>query len=188
MAEVVLFHHAQGLTEGVLAFAERLRAGGHQVTVPDLFDGATFGDLEEGVAHAEAIGFEEVIARGVAAVTDLPDALVYGGFSMGVLPAQELVRARPGARAALLYEGGAPLSAFGGAWPDGVPLQIHARPADPWAEVEVLEGLAHAVPGATLHRYPGSAHLFTDASLGAYDPAATDRVIERTLVLLRTLG
>ena len=39
MAEVVLFHHLQGLTEGVRAFAGELRAGGHTVHTPDLFDG-----------------------------------------------------------------------------------------------------------------------------------------------------
>lgn len=183
--ELVLFHHAQGLTEGVHVFAARLRSAGHHVTLPDLFGGATFSTLEEGVEHAEEIGFDVIVSRGAAAVADLPADLVYGGFSLGVLPAQHLAQNRPGARAALLYEGGVPLSTFGGVWPDGVPLQIHATEGDAWSEVDVLRELVAAVPGAELHLYPGSDHLFTDASLGAYDAGATDMAVDRTLAVLR---
>ena len=42
MAEVLLFHHAQGLTTGVVAFADDLRAAGHTVHTPDLYAGRTF--------------------------------------------------------------------------------------------------------------------------------------------------
>ena len=65
MAEVLLFHHAQGLTPGVRAFADELRAAGHTVHTPDLFDGRTFDSIDEGVAHAKEIGFENVLERGV---------------------------------------------------------------------------------------------------------------------------
>ena len=185
MAQIVLFHHAQGLTDGMRSFADRLRSAGHQVTTPDLFDGATFSTVEEGVAHAEGIGFDEIVSRGEAAVANLPTDLVYGGFSLGVLPAQKLAQQRPGAKAVLLYESGVPLSTFGGAWPDGVPLQIHAKAEDAWSEVDVLQELVAVVPGAQLYLYPGSDHLFTDASLDAYDAQATDMVLERTVALLR---
>lgn len=187
MAHLVLFHHALGRTAGVLALADRLRAAGHEVTVPDLYDGATFATIEEGVAHAEALGFAEVVARGEAAVADLPSDLVYVGISLGVLPAQRLAQDRPGARAVVLLEGGVPVPTFG-VWPDGLPLQIHARADDPWAEVDVLRDLAAAVPGAELHLYPGADHLFTDAGHDAYDAAATDLVVERILRLLAQVG
>lgn len=49
MAEVLLFHHAQGLTDGIRAFADDLRAAGHTVHTPDLYDGLTFPTVEEGV-------------------------------------------------------------------------------------------------------------------------------------------
>ena len=49
MAEVVLFHHAQGLTAGVNAFADDLRRAGHTVHTPDLFGGRTFPTIEEGI-------------------------------------------------------------------------------------------------------------------------------------------
>jgi dienelactone hydrolase len=188
MADIVLFHHAHGLTVGVESFAERLRAAGHSVAVPDLFDGLTFDTVEEGVHHAEeVVGFDEIIARGEAAVTGLPGGLVYAGFSLGVLPAQRLAQKRPGVRGALLYHSGVPLSVFGGTWPAGVPLQIHAMEDDPWAELDVLRDLVDDVPGAELHLYPGSGHLFTDDSLDEYDADAAELVLERTLALLGDL-
>jgi dienelactone hydrolase len=188
MADIVLFHHALGLTDGVRALADRLREGGHDVTTPDLYQGATFATVDEGVAHAESIGFDDVIARGLASVADRPDGFAVAGISLGVLPAQTLALNRPGITAVLLCESGVPVSELGGQWPQGVPLQVHARRDDPWAEVDMLERLAAEVAGAELHLYDGSEHLFTDASLDAYDAAATDLVVERSLRLLDGLG
>src|ERR1700733_12116578 len=132
MAEVVLFHHALGLTPGVVAFADELRRAGHTVHTPDLFDGRTFATIEEGIGYAEKIGFPgEVIDRGARAVGGLPEGLVYAGFSLGVLPAQKLAQTRPGARGALLFYSCVPVDAFGSAWPHGVPVQVHGMDADP---------------------------------------------------------
>jgi len=100
MAEIMVFHHAQGRTAGVLAFAEELRAAGHTVHTPDVFDGRTFDDLEAGLDHARTIGFEAVMERGIRAADSLPQAMVYAGFSLGVMPAQSLAQNRPGARGA----------------------------------------------------------------------------------------
>src|SRR5664280_410012 len=104
MAEVLLFHHALGRTPGVVAFADELRLAGHTVHAPDLFDGRTFDTIDAGMAHVGEIGFREVIARGERAAEGLPSALVYAGFSLGVLPAQKLAQTRPGARGARLGE------------------------------------------------------------------------------------
>ena len=132
MAEVALFHHALGLTPGVVAFADELRRAGHVVHTPDLFEGRTFDTIEEGLGFATQIGFpDEVIGRGVRAVEGLPAGLVYAGFSLGVLPAQMLAQTRPGARGALLFYSCVPVSAFGSSWPDGVPAQVHGMDADP---------------------------------------------------------
>ncbi|RZS79002.1 hypothetical protein EV189_3872 [Motilibacter rhizosphaerae] len=97
---MVLFHHAQGLTRGVHALADALRAGGAQVTTPDLYAGRTFATLEDGVAHAEELGSEEVLARGTAAAPERP--AVYVGVSLGALPAQALAQTRPDALGAVL--------------------------------------------------------------------------------------
>jgi dienelactone hydrolase len=132
MAEVVLFHHAQGLTPGVAAFADELRRAGHTVHTPDLFEGRTFDTIADGMGYVREIGFGEVMERGVRAVDGLPAELVYAGFSLGVLPSQRLAQTRAGARGALLFYSCVPVSEFGSTWPDGVPVQVHAMDADPY--------------------------------------------------------
>ena len=147
MAEIVLFHHAQGLTDGMMAIADEFRATGHIVHTPDL----------------------------------------YGGFSLGALPAQRLAQTRPRARAALLYHGGVPTSTFGTSWPVGVPLQIHLMEDDEWSELDVAEGLRDEIADAELFVYPGSSHLFADSSLPDHDPDAARLLIQRSLELLSRL-
>src|SRR6185312_7969803 len=120
MAEILLFHHAHGQTEGFLAFADELRAAGHVVHAPDLYDGKTFTDLDEGVGYAREVGFETIGERGRLAAEGLPNELVYGGFSLGALPAQLLAQTRAGAKGALLFSAALPPSEFGHPWPQGV--------------------------------------------------------------------
>ena len=191
MAEVVLFHHAQGLTPGVVAFADELRRAGHTVHTPDLFEGRTFGSLEEGIGHAEEIGFPEVIERGVRAVDGLPAGLVYAGFSLGVLPAQKLAQTRPGARGALLFYSCVPVSEFGPAWPDGVPVQVHGMDAAPIfvgeGDIDAARELVEQAKDAELFLYPGDQHYFADSSLPSYDPEATALLTRRVLDFLRAL-
>src|SRR5947209_4513268 len=165
MAEVVLFHHALGLTAGIVAFADELRSAGHTVHTPDLFEGQTFGTIEAGMGHAEEIGFPgEVIERGIRAVEDLPTGVVYAGFSLGVLPAQKLAQTRPGARGALLFHSCVPTSEFGTSWPADVPVQIHAMEADPFfvgeGDLDAPRALVESAEHAEMFLYPGDQHLF----------------------------
>jgi dienelactone hydrolase len=186
VAEVLLFHHAQGQTPGVVAFADELRAAGHTVHAPDLYDGKTFDTVEEGVAHARELGFETLLDNGVAAAADLPAELVYAGFSLGGMPAQKLAQTRPGARGALLFHVALPLFEFGGSWPEGVPLQIHFMEDDPWAEEDLpaAREIVRTVGGAELFLYPGDRHLFADSSVSDYDPDAAALLKQRALALL----
>jgi dienelactone hydrolase len=191
MAEVVLFHHAQGLTPGVVAFADELRRAGHTVHTPDLFQGRTFASIDDGMRYAGEVGFpDEMIARGVRAVEGLPAGLVYGGFSLGVLPAQFLAQTRPGARGALLFYSCVPVSEFGSDWPGGVPAQIHGMDADPIfvgeGDVEAARQLVEQAEDAELFLYPGDQHYFADSSLPSYDPDATALLLQRVLEFLRT--
>jgi dienelactone hydrolase len=191
MAEVVLFHHALGLTPGVVAFAGTLRAAGHTVHTPDLFAGRTFGSIEEGIAYAEEIGFPgEVLDRGARAVEALPAGLVYAGFSLGVLPAQKLAQTRPGARGALLFYSCAPVTAFGTRWPTGVPVQVHGMDADPMfmseGDVDAARELIGQAEDGELFLYPGDQHYFADSTLPSYDPGAAALLTERVLGFLRT--
>jgi dienelactone hydrolase len=191
MADVLLFHHAHGLTSGVVAFADELRAAGHTVHTPDLFSGRTFATVQEGVAHAQEIGFGEVIARGVAAADDLPAGLVYAGFSLGVLPTQALAQNRPGARGALLFAATVPVSEFGASWPTEVPVQIHAMDHDPFfvdeGDLEAARALVAEAADAELFLYPGDKHLFADSSLPDYDEPAAALLRDRVLTFLAPL-
>ena len=190
MAEVLLFHHAQGLTPGVRAFADDLQAAGHVVHVPDLYEGKTFDDLEAGVDNARSVGFDKILERGEASAADLPSELVYAGFSLGVMPAQKLAQTRRGARGALFFSGALPAAEFGGSWPEGVPLQIHMMEGDEWAleDLPAARELVETTDGAELFLYPGDRHLFTDTSLDDYDPEAAALVRERVLAFLGRVG
>jgi dienelactone hydrolase len=192
MAEILLFHHALGLTDGVRAFADRLRTGGHAVHTPDLFEGRVFGAVEEGVAHAQELGFSAVLERGREAATALPEALVTAGFSLGVLPAQLVAQTRPGVRGAVLMESFVPPSEFG-TWPEGLPAQVHGMDADPFfaAEGDLEAAQVFAASGVAeveLFTYPGDVHLFADSSLATYDADATDLLVERVLAFLARVG
>ena len=188
MAEVLLYHHAQGQTMGFLAFADELRRGGHIVHTPDFYDGRVYDNLDDGVAYADRIGHGEIIARGVRAADGLPDELVYAGFSLGVLPAQRLAQTRPGARGALLFHACVAVSTFSDSWPSELPVQIHGMDADPFfageGDINVARALAESVQHAELFLYPGDQHLFADASLPSYDAEAAALLTRQTLHFL----
>ena len=191
MAEVVLFHHAQGQTAGFLAFAEELRAAGHTVHAPDLYEGRTFSTLDEGVAYARQVGFDTLGERGRLAAENLPDEVVYAGFSLGAMPAQMLAQTRPGARGALLFHAAFPASEFGGLWPQGVPLQIHMMEADEWVQegdLDAARELDKTIEGAELFLYSGDRHLFADNSLPDYDERAAALLTQRVLTFLKDVA
>ncbi|AXB41564.1 dienelactone hydrolase family protein [Amycolatopsis albispora] len=192
MAEVVLFHHARGLTEGVRRFADGFRAAGHLVHTPDLFDGILPESIEAGLALIRELG-DERDRRADRAVADLPGELVYGGFSAGESVAQRLAQTRPGARGALLYESCIPVTgewAYG-PWPAGLPVQIHGAEGDEFfgedlpAARQLVELAGPEL--AELFVYPADAHLFTDSSLPGYDADATALVLERSTAFLTRL-
>jgi dienelactone hydrolase len=196
MAEVVLFHHVQGLTDGISAFADELRAGGHTVHTPDLFDGGRPATIDDGIAHTQSIGGDVLDERADRAVAGLPENLVYAGFSFGAGTAQRLAQTRRGARGALLYESCIPITgewAFG-PWPDGVPVQIHGMDKDPFfaleGDIDAARELVETVGPelAELFVYPGDRHLFADSSLPSYDADAAALVAQRSRELLDRVG
>lgn len=192
MAEIVLYHHAHGLTEGVQAFAEELRGAGHTVHTPDLYEGQVFTAFDDGLDYARQTGFDVIRERGVSAVEGLGDALVYAGFSLGAMPAQQLAQTRPGAKGALLFHSCIWVSEFSDAWPDGVPVQIHGMADDPFmteedGDLDAARALVASTDQAELFLYPGKEHFFADPSLPSYDADATALLTSRTLTLLATL-
>jgi dienelactone hydrolase len=187
MAEVLVFHHALGLTPGVVAFADGLRVDGNVVHAPDLYDGHTFTELSSGLDYAGETGFGTIAERGRAAADALAGELVYLGFSLGVLPAQMLAQTRRGCKGAVLLHACIPPEEFG-PWPEGVGLQIHMMESDDIVQQEgdldAANGLVDSVPGAELFLYPGDKHLFVDSGSPDYDPVAAKLVTERVLTFL----
>ena len=190
MAEILLFHHILGRTAGMEALAERFRAAGHTVHLPDLFEGRTFTDRVAGRAYADQVGFDTITERGRLAAEGLPRELVYAGVSLGALSAQLLTQTRLGARAVFLISAAIEPSEFGAPWPSGVPVQLHLMEDDPLAaegDLDAARSLVDTVPGAELFLYPGSGHLFTEVGSDDHDGPATDLVVERVAELLARL-
>jgi len=187
LTDVVLFHHVQGLTPGIVAFADELRAAGHTVHTPDLFDGRTFPTLDEGVAYARQVGFGAILDRGVAEADALANDMVYAGISLGVMPAQKLAQTRAGAQGALLIDACFPVTEFGDRWPEGVPVQVHGMDADPMfadeGDLDAAKALVDSTQGA-LFLYAGNVHLFSDSSLPCHDQLATELMTGRILDFL----
>lgn len=188
LAELLLFHHVQGLTPGIVAFADQLRAAGHTVHTPDLFDGRTFATLEEGMDFAKSVGFGAILARGVSEGEALAGDMVYAGFSLGVMPAQKLAQTRAGARGALLIDACLPVAEFGDRWPEGVPVQVHGMDADPnfvdGGDLDAAKALVDSTEQAELFLYSGDVHLFADSSLPSYDQQAAELMSGRILEFL----
>lgn len=187
MPTILLFHHVQGLTPGVTALADALRAAGHTVHVPDLLDGKLFDSIPDGVAYVRSIGFGEIIERGRAAAENVPGPIVTIGMSLGVLPAQAIAQTRPDVLGAVLLHGAVEAGEFG-TWPKHVPLEIHAMDADPEfvdsGDIGAAMALVDASDNGNLFLYPGNGHLFTDSSLADYDAEQAALVMRRVLGFL----
>lgn len=190
MAEIVQFHHAQGLTTGLVEFADRLRKAGHTVHTPDLFEGRTFGSIPEGMEYVGSVGFGELMERGDRSVEGMSDDLVFVGLSLGVVPAQKLAQTRPGTRGAIFLYSCVPASEFG-TWPKGLPVQIHGMDADPYfvdeGDIEAARDIVEAADDGTLFLYSGDQHYFTDNSLPSYDEVASELVLDRMIAFLESV-
>lgn len=192
MATIVLFHHVHGLTDGVMRFADALRAGGHEVRTPDLFEGLTFVDQTDGLAHFQSIGMDAFVERAEQAVADLPTDVVYAGMSLGVLPAQHLLQRRPGALGALLFHGFIDPTDGPGPWPDDVPVHVFAMDEDPYfvgdGDLEAARAWQAAHPNLEIHLFEGASHLFTEPASPDHDPATTATLLAQSLEILAELS
>jgi dienelactone hydrolase len=192
--EIVLFHSLLGLRRAVLQWAERLRAAGHTVHTPDLYDGEVFDEMAAAARKIQAFGgFDELLARSQAAVSGLPCELVYAGFSNGGVCAELLAATRTGARGAILMHAPLPIRDLGWKiWPATVPVQVHFAEKDPLRSQQVIDALSARVrdSGANFQQcdYPGSGHLFADLDWPGYSEAASELMWERMLEFLARLA
>jgi dienelactone hydrolase len=187
---IMLFHSVYGLRPAVRAAADRLRAAGHQVWAPDLFDGRTFEEVEEAMAHQEETGRDELLKRAVLAAAPYSRrGLVYAGFSLGAAIAQTLALGDERARGLLLLHGTSDLAP--NASVDGLPVQLHVAEPDPfetddWLGAWYLQ-MGRAGADVEVYRYPGAGHLYTDPDLPDWDEEAAEATWRVALGFLDSL-
>ncbi|MEU6081962.1 dienelactone hydrolase family protein [Streptomyces sp. NPDC047108] len=174
---IVLFHSAYGLRPAVHAAADRLRAAGHEVHVPDLYDGRTAETVEEGMEIKDEIGQHELLKRAITASAPLSDrGLVYAGLSLGGSIAQNLALADGKARGLLLLHGTSDLAESATA--DELPVQLHVADPDPFEPDDWLNAwylrMRRAGAEVEVFRYAGAGHLYTDPELPDYDAEAAE--------------
>ncbi|MET9104147.1 dienelactone hydrolase family protein [Streptomyces antibioticus] len=188
---IMLFHSAYGPRPAVRAAADRLRAAGHQVWTPDLFEGRTFDSAEEGMAHNTEIGKDELLRRAVLAAAPYSDrGLVYAGLSLGASIAQTLALGDDKARGLLLLHGTSDFAPNASA--DGLPVQLHVAEPDPfetddWLSAWYLQ-MGRAGADVEVYRYPGAGHLYTDPGLPDYDEEAAEATWRVALGFLDSLA
>ncbi|MFB9573396.1 MULTISPECIES: dienelactone hydrolase family protein [Streptomyces] len=187
---IMLFHSTYGLRPAVHAAAARLRGAGHEVHVPDLFDGHTFETVEEGMAFKDELGKDELLKRAVLAAAPYSErGLVYAGFSFGASTAQTLALGDEKARGLLLLHGTSDIAE--NAEVDELPVQLHVADPDPFETQDWLNSwylqMQRTGADVEIYRYPGAGHLFTDPDLPDYDAASADLTWKVALGFLATL-
>lgn len=183
MAYIVLLHSILGLRQAERDIATDLEADGHSVVLPDLYDGRTTDDYDDGFRLTAAIGEDVIETRARAAVDAAPDDAVLAGVSFGAFLIGRFWDERPKMRGALLFAGCAP-------WMTprrpGLPVSVHIARPDPFDdEAFFAEWTAGAGEVALeMHRYDGAGHYFLDRSLPDYAAAAADLCLDRARTFL----
>ncbi|TDC37422.1 dienelactone hydrolase, partial [Actinomadura sp. KC345] len=167
-----------------------LRGAGHEVHIPDLYDGRVVDSSEEGFEIKEEIGRDELLRRAVAAAAPLVDegGLVYAGFSLGGALAQTLAFADAKAGGLLLMHGTSDMTDDAST---DIPVQLHVADPDTYEPVDWLNAwylrMRRAGADVEIFRYRGAGHLFTDPDLPDYDAEAAERAWTIALSFLDSL-
>lgn len=191
MSKIALFHSVLGVRPGVVDAAELLRSEGHDVEIVDQYDGLVFDDYERASAYAADVGYPVLMERAVGAVEHLADGFIAAGFSNGG-GMSEFVATRRHVAGVVMLSGVLSLEMLGAsAWPSGVPAQIHNALDDPFRQQASIDAVSKAIhlAGAPVEifDYPGSGHLFTDASLPLeYDAASSELLWQRVIAFCAT--
>ncbi|MGA4848317.1 dienelactone hydrolase family protein [Streptomyces sp. G5(2025)] len=187
---IMLFHSTYGLRPAVHEAAGRLRAAGHKVWTPDLFEGRAFDTVEEGMAFQDELGKDELLKRAVLAAAPYSErGLVYAGFSLGAATAQTLALGDEKARGLLLLHGTSDIAESASV--DDLPVQLHVAEPDPFESDDWLNAwylqMGRAGADVEVYRYAGAGHLFTDPELDDFDAEAAESAWRTAIGFLETL-
>ncbi len=186
MSEVVVFHSALGLRQGVKDFAEQIRKAGHTVTTLDLYDGEIFDNYEAGGRKWDELGIPKIMQMAQAFCADLAGDIVFAGFSRGAALAELMAATHPGAKGCLLMHGALPPEMLQlKTWPTNVPVQLHYNAHDPFRNPEHDVALENAVTSGgspfNEYLYEGNTHLFSDKDMPDYNESAAQLMTERAV-------
>lgn len=186
MPHVVLFHSILGLRAAERDLAAALEADGHVVTLPDLYEGQTTEDYEDGFRLKEATGEASIMDRARAALGKAPEDAVLAGVSYGAYLVGQLWGERPRMPGALLIAGGA---GWAPTLRRGLPVQAHVARPDPFDEESFFVAWEGANPGVALEfcRYDGVGHYFLDPNLPDFDRDSAQLCLARSRQFLAGL-
>lgn len=194
MTTVILIHSALGLTRDVSDWAQALREDGHDVVVPDLFDGRVFADVDDAVAFTDREGLGHWVRVAATLTAHVEGPRVYAGFSLGGAVAEVLALTQPDAIGLVAMHAAVSPAWFEiDTWPAGLTAQLHYAALDPWMEADetsALVELARSQAGADaveVFEYEGARHLFAFQSYREYDDEAAHELFDRVTDYLASL-
>lgn len=187
MAQLLLLHHALGVTSALRRLADRFEDAGHDVVVPDLFESRVFASVEEGMEHVESVGIETLAGLGEDAASDMQPGFVVCGISLGAIAAMRAGVSNDAVAAVVVASACIPEEYIGGPWPRTLPLRVVASREDAMfrdeGDLEAATEYTHSAQQAKLKLMPGREHLFVEAD----DPestAATEWLVETVMRFL----
>ena len=178
---VLVLHEFFGMTPFFTGLADRLRDDRFTALVPDVYEGAVAGSVEEAKTLARSLDDERTVGTLMEAVEHMrmnwhPRVGVVG-FSLGASLAAALAQETQ-LDAVVLYYGFSEIDPS--RW--DAPLLVHAAENDEWDSLEDLRAALSPVEDAEIHVYPGTGHWFANEDVtDAYSPDAAETAYDRTL-------
>jgi len=185
MATIILFHSVLGLRANERRMADRMRAAGHDVILPDLYGGAATEDLDEGFAIKDRVGWATIRRTAADALASAPETTVLAGISMGAGVVAEFWGERPAAAGILLLHG---LAAVPPSLRPGQPVQLHVAGSDPFFAAPAVDAWQDDALAARadvqVFRYADCGHYFSDPALPDHNEMAARQLWQRCQAFL----
>lgn len=183
MTHVVLFHSILGCRDAEQKIADAFKDAGHHVDLPDLYEGKSAENYDDGFALFRTFDRNQLVDRAREALNAAPDDAVLAGISFGAGIVSSLWAERPKMAGALLFAGAAE---WADNLPTGLPVEAHIAKPDPFDDEAYFDDWQKSAPTKNLnvYRYDNVGHFFLDSAISDYDEAATTLCLERSITFL----